>query len=84
MEDLKDKNIADLMVIAKDRVINIVPSGTQFKVRDLFVGFKWDEIPQGIRKKMGLYFYVWADSEGSEYLQIDKKASSGQQLYTRK
>ena len=84
MEILKDKSIKELMDIAKKRVREDVPSGTTFKVRDLFVGFQWDAISPGDRKKMGLYFFVWADSEGGQYVTIDDKATSGQQLYTRK
>ncbi len=83
MENLKDKSISELMEIAKKRVIEDVPTGTTFKVRDLFVGFKWDEMSPGDRKRMGLYFFVWADSEGSKYLKIENKSTSGQQLYTR-
>ena len=83
MENLKDKNIKELMDIARKRVLEDVPVGTTFKVRDLFVGFKWDELSPGNRKKMGLYFFVWADSDGNQYLKIDEKATSGQQLYTR-
>ena len=83
MEILKDKSIKELMDIAKKRVREDVPVGTTFKVRDLFVGFQWDAISQGNRKKMGLYFFVWADSEGGQYVTIDDKATSGQQLYTR-
>ena len=84
MEILKDKSIKELMEIAKKRVVENVPAGTSFKVRDLFVGFQWDAIPQGNRKKMGLYFFVWADSEGGQYVTIEDKATSGQQLYTKK
>ena len=84
MEELKDKSIKELMDIAKKRVVENVPVGTTFKVRDLFVGFQWDAISQGNRKKMGLYFYVWADSDGGQYVKIEDKATSGQQLYTRK
>lgn len=84
MEDLKNKNAFELLDEAKGIAINEVPAGTQFKVRDLFVGFKWDEVPTGVRKKAGLYFFVWAKTDGSQYLQIDEKATSGQQLYTRR
>ena len=83
MEELKNKSIKELMDIAKKRVVENVPVGTTFKVRDLFVGFQWDAISQGNRKKMGLYFYVWADSDGGQYVKIEDKATSGQQLYTK-
>lgn len=83
MKDLENMNIKQLMEIAKQRVIDEVPVNTTFKVRDLFVGFKWDSLSVGMRKRMGLYFFVWADSEGSQYLSIDEKSTSGQQLYTR-
>ena len=83
MEMLIGKEVKELLSIAKDRVINNVPSGTDFKVRDLFVGFLWDQVDSGIRKKLGMYFYVWADSEGASYVSIGPKSTSGQQLYTR-
>ena len=51
MEELKNKSIKELMDIAKKRVVENVPVGTTFKVRDLFVGFQWDAISQGNRKR---------------------------------
>lgn len=83
MENLKNLDYKEILEMAKERVRD-VPSGISFKVRDLFVGYQWDQIKVGDRKKIGLYFFVWVDSTASELLDVLDKSPSGQQMYRRK
>lgn len=82
MGNYKDKSLTELLEIAKERTLE-VPSGDEFKVCDLFLGFLWRHIEIGDRKKLGLLYNIWATSDGKDLITPTKKNDQGQQLYKR-
>lgn len=84
MEINEKTTVSELFDEAK-RLLADVPSGTEFKVQDLFRGYEWKDIPVGTRSRLGARFLVFAESEeGINQVRISEKSKQNQQKYIKK
>lgn len=84
-----DTSLADLLLAAQTALRDVEP-GEIFTVRDLFRGFEWNRLPRGVPSKLGTLFFVYAEKEGKDLIEIpkeddkNKKTKQNQQLYIKK
>lgn len=62
-------------------VLTMVPTGTEFIVRDLFLGFYWDGLPIEERMHLGTsFFHAIQDNTAVKPIH---KTPAGQQIYIK-
>lgn len=59
-------------------------SGEEFLVKDLFKGYEWNRLGIGERRSLGaLFLNEVKNGHLKEIIQITKKSSANQQIYTK-
>jgi len=60
-----------------------VPSGTSFKVRDLFLGYVWNAFDRSTRLRIGILFFEEV-KKIKDKIETSAKNSANQQVYKKK
>ena len=76
------KNAVVLCDDAINELVN-VPAGTEFMVRDLFLGYFWNSLERATRLKVGILFFEEA-KKMTNLIEISYKNSANQQIYKKK
>lgn len=82
--EINEKTTVNELFDEAKKLLADVPSGTEFKVQDLFRGYEWNEIPVGTRSRLGARFLIFAESEGISQVRIGEKSKQNQQIYIKK
>lgn len=73
---------AELLQVAICELAHVRPNET-FILKDLFKGYEWNRIEQGMRSKLGTLFYVHVTSPSQKEIEV-VSTSGGQRKYRRK
>lgn len=73
---------SELLQVAISELTHIRPNET-FVLKDLFKGYEWNRIEQGMRSKLGTLFYVHVTSPSQKEIEV-VSAGNGQRKYRRK
>ena len=82
--EINEKTTVNELFDEAKKLLADVPSGTEFKVQDLFRGYEWKDIPVGIRSRLGARFLIFAESEGINLVGISEKSKQNQQKYIKR
>lgn len=73
---------SELLQVAIKELAYIKPNET-FVLKDLFKGYEWNRIEQGMRSKLGTLFYVHVNSPLQNEIEV-VSTGSGQRKYRKK
>ena len=82
--EINEKTTVNELFDEAKKLLADVPSGTEFKVQDLFRGYEWKDIPVGNRSRLGARFLIFAESEGINLVRISEKSKQNQQKYIKR
>lgn len=63
--------------------INNLPKNKKFKIKDLFTGIEWEDIPISIRRSWGTRLLSEVNGNCHNNIKVLKKDTSNAQLYER-
>ena len=73
----------DCLKIAVQETKHLEP-GEEFLIKDLFKGYEWNRLGIGERRSLGaLFLYDVKNGHLKNVIQITKKSSANQQIYTK-
>lgn len=76
--------LKELSDAARRSAAEIVQSGENFIVKDLFRGVEWNRIPKGMRTKLGVMFLAYVIGEAKNEYALVGKTPQNQQIYTKR